>query len=166
MARIETDTCLFHWLGTSFVVNLDLKSWTFAVNLLLWSWFCVLLEAGHFVNSVWTGTCSNNHGTVSQNSGLLIPAADAWLSITAKAASKAAKHFSKKAAKKGKKVGGSEHTKNKRQASERTGPKTRIRLDQRERNKRGHQTGARRGESVRKVFEHCRFVDECHVVIR
>lgn len=106
MARIETDTCLFHWLGTSFVVNLDLKSWTFAVNLLLWSWFCVLLEAGHFVNSVWTGTCSNNHGTVSQNSGLLIPAADAWLSITAKAASKAAKHFSKNQQRKARKLEG------------------------------------------------------------
>lgn len=73
----------------------------------------VVGDVGHFLNSVWTGTC-NNHGTVSQNSGLLFPAADAWISIAAKAASKAAKHFSKKAAKKGKKVGGSEHTKNKR----------------------------------------------------
>lgn len=75
---------------------------------------CVVGDIGHFLNSIWTGTCSNNHGPVSQNSGLLIPAADAWVSIAAKAASKAAKHFSKKAAKKGKKVGGSEHTKNKR----------------------------------------------------
>lgn len=43
---------------------------------------CVVGDIGHFLNSVWTGTC-NNHGTVSQNSGLLIPAADAWVSIAA-----------------------------------------------------------------------------------
>lgn len=73
---------------------------------------CVVCDIGHtyscILNCVWTGTCSN-HGTVSKNSGIQIPGADAWVSIAAKVRPK-----QPNISKKGKKVGGSEHTKNKR----------------------------------------------------
>lgn len=103
--------------------------------------FAVFGDVGNFLNSVWTG-----QEMIPQNSARLMPGAEAVLGHVVKAVGGVIKSM----AKKGKKTGGSEHTKNKRPSNKQKHQKGQSRMKKDQQRASGKkQKGAKDGNKKR-----------------